>query len=155
MSPKTFEYEMKKFDNKLRLRLAANGQTWLIERKARHGSPCLIKPLERRGIDNWIRDRDGYVHVARVPRSELSHAVLIELRAHDMWAYRGAGYYADMLEANERAEEEAKQKAQSQLIQDLAGEGYDKQMIKQGDIVSNFTSKVGGYEPGSDSHPSA
>lgn len=148
--------EMKKFDPLLRARRsAANPEIFLIERKARRESVCVRKPLERRGMDAWICDKDGYVEVMKVHKDLLNQQVFLELRAHDMWQTRGAGYFADMLEEQERQAEIKKQQEQSYTLQCLGEEAYDRAMVKQGDIVSNFHSKVGGYEPGADADSNA
>ena len=95
-----FNHEIKKFDPLLRARIStlAPGEV-IIERKAGRETKCVPKPLERRGIDKWIADSQGFVHVTRAYRHQLNHDTLLELRAQDMWEYRGAGYVADQLEA--------------------------------------------------------
>jgi hypothetical protein len=144
-----FMHECKKFDPLLRARVSyADPSLYIIERKCRRESPCLRKPSERRGWDAWVQDRDGYVEVMRVRRELLGHQVFLELRAHDMWHYRGAGYYADLLEERERQEQARLDREQSDYLQAVGEEAYDRGMIMQGDIVSGFHSKVGGYEPG-------
>jgi hypothetical protein len=148
--------EMKKFDPLLRVRESKlNPAICLIERKARRESVCVRKPAERRGMDAWICDKDGYVEVMRVRRDLLNHNVFLELRAHDMWETRGAGYFADMLEEQERQAELKKEREQSRVLHALGEEAYDRAMVKQGDVVSNFKSKVGGYEPGSNANSAA
>lgn len=148
--------EMKKFDPLLRARRSIhNPAVYLIERKARRESACVRKPLERRGMDAWVCDKDGYVEVMKVHKDLLNQHVFLELRAHDMWQTRGAGYFADMLEEQERQAELKKQQEQSETLQCLGEEAYDRAMVQQGDIVSNFCSKVGGYEPGANENPTA
>jgi hypothetical protein len=145
---KRFEKEMHKFDPLLRLRESQTEPGVLfVERKAERESKCIPLPKERRGIDRWRRDCEGHVLLLRTRKDTLSHQVLLELRAHDMWEYRGAGPYADALEAQEAKEQEAQQRTESNILQDAGEEAYDRAMIKQGDIVSGFKSKVGGYEP--------
>lgn len=137
-----FEKEMKKFDPMLRIRRSVL-EPWfyLIERKAARESKCLILPKERRGMDNWIRDKDGYVSVMKVHHTNLGKQVFLELRANDMWEHRGAGFYADKLEEEERRKAEALEKEQRTEVVNLAEMAYDQQMIKQGDVVSNFHPK--------------
>jgi hypothetical protein len=146
-NPDRFEHEMKKFDSLLRLRLANDGRSYVIERKAAHGSPCTVKPRDNQRIDDYICNRDGYVHVARVQRDHLNHESLLELRAHDMWTYRGAGYYADVLDAQEAAEDRREAQERSNVTQALASEAYDRIAIMERRRASNFRSKVGGWEP--------
>jgi hypothetical protein len=67
-----------------------------------------------------------------------------------MWEHRGAGYYADKLETQELYEQVKQEQTESNILQDAGAEAYDRGMIKQGSVASNFTSKVGGYEPGTD-----
>ena len=138
-----FNHEMQKFDPLLRARLSSiKGDEVIIERKASRETKCVPKPLERRGIDKWISDSQGFVPVTRAYRSQLNHNTLIELRAQDMWEHRGAGYYADKLEAQERDAEAAKQKHESTVFQHCGEEAYDRAMVKQGSVVSDFTPKV-------------
>jgi len=145
----TFTREMKKFDPLLRVRRSqVNPAFYLIERKCRRESPCLRKPLDRRGIDAWVRDRDGYIEVTKVAHDMLNQHVFLALRQWDMWTYKHGGLYVDALEAREREEEAKRDKQDSDLLHTLGEEAYDRGMVKQGDIVSNFHSKVGGYEPG-------
>jgi len=59
-----------------------------------------------------------------------------------MWQFRGAGYYADALERQEAEKEAQKEKENSVLLQHCGEEAYDRAMIKQGDVVSNFHQKV-------------
>lgn len=100
-----FNREMQKFDPLLRARLSKlDPREVIIERKARRETKCVPKPLERRGIDKWISDTQGFVHVTRAFRHQLNHDTLLELRAQDMWEHRGSGYYADLLEAQEKQE---------------------------------------------------
>lgn len=147
MTKDTFEREMKKFDPLLRIRRSQGGQWWLIERKAARETKCVAKPLERRGWDRYIQDSQGYIQVARIAWNELNTWVFNELRARDMWAVRGAGWYADQLDAEEQKQEEAEERRGSQMIQDLSGEAYDKLRFMDGCQAGGFHSKVGGYEP--------
>lgn len=138
-----FNKEMKKFDPLLRARISKTDPgVVIIERKARRETKCVPKPLERRGIDRWISDSQGYAPVTKAFKHQLNHNTLIELRAQDMWAYRGAGYFADKLEEQERAEEAKSRKEESDLLQNIGEEAYDRAMIKQGDIVSGFHQKA-------------
>ena len=135
--------EMQKFDPLLRARISTlNPSEVIIERKAGRETKCVPKPLERRGIDRWISDTQGYVPVTRALRTRISHDTLLELRAQDMWEHRGAGYFADKLEAQERAEEAKKQKHESETFQHCGEEAYDRAMVKQGSVVSDFTPKI-------------
>lgn len=142
-----FTHEMRKFDRLLRLRKSSNGREYIIERKVRRESACRVKPNDRRQIDHFIADRDGYIHVMRVPVERLNHDVFLNLRAMDMWQYRGSGPFADALEAQERADEELKQRRDSTRLQDAGSEAYDLLRHKEGRIEAGFHSKVGGYEP--------
>lgn len=145
----TFQKELKKFDRHLRVRRSVvDPSYYLIERKCRRESACLRKPLERRGIDAWIRDKDGYIEVTRVAPEMLNQQVFLTLRQWDMWTFKHGGIYVDWLEEQERQQEAKLDKEQSDLLQVMGEEAYDRGMVKQGDIVSNFHSKVGGYEPG-------
>jgi hypothetical protein len=144
-----FEHEMKKFDPLLRLRLSADGMNWLVERKCARESRCLVPPNERRGIDSFIRDRDGYVAVLKVSRDLLNQRVFLELRAHDMWHFRGAGWYADALEAQEAAAEQRLLNSQSTRLESCSSEAYDKIRHAEKRIESGFHSRVDGWEPGS------
>lgn len=140
---KRFQHEMNKFDPLLRVRqstLVPNEV--IIERKASRETKCIPKPLERRGMDKWISDTQGFVPVTRAYKHQLNHNTLLELRAQDMWEHQGAGYYADKLEAQEHAEEAAQQKIESGILQDAGEEAYDRGMIKQGSVVSSFRSKL-------------
>lgn len=145
----TFTRELKKFDPLLRVRRSqVNPAFYLVERKCSRESPCLRKPLDRRGIDAWVRDRDGYIEVTRVAHDMLNQQVFLALRAWDMWQFKHGGIYVDRLEEQERQEELRQHKEASAVLQARGEEAYDRAMVKQGDIVSNFHSKVGGYEPG-------
>lgn len=138
-----FNHEIRKFDPLLRARLSvlAPGEV-IIERKAGRETKCVPKPLERRGIDCWISDTQGFVPVTRAYRHQLNHDTLLELRAQDMWEHRGAGYFADQLEAKEQIEEFQKRKHESETFHHCGEEAYDRAMIKQGSVVSNFHQKV-------------
>lgn len=138
-----FNHEIKKFDPLLRARIstATPGEV-IIERKAGRETKCVPKPLERRGIDRWISDTQGFIPVTRAHRHQLNHDTLLELRAQDMWEHRGAGYFADQLEAQEREAERQKAKVESETFQHCGEEAYDRAMIKQGSVVSDFTPKV-------------
>ena len=134
-----FVREMQKFDKHLRARMShSSPDLVLIERRCRRDSVCLRKPLERRGWDAWQRDRDGYTEVMKVRRDLLNHEALLTLRASDMWQYRGAGPFADALEAEERAAQVRQDHADSVQLQAIGEEAYDRAMIAQGDIVSGF-----------------
>lgn len=142
-SRETFEREMKKFDPLLRLRESKTEPGVIyIERKAARNSTCVPKPKEHHNIDNWRRNSEGHILLLRCRKNELGKHVFLELRAHDMWEYRGAGPYADALAAQEAKEEAEKQKAQSEKLQNASEEAYDRAMIRQGDVVSNFHQKV-------------
>lgn len=144
----TFQHEMRKFDPLLRIRRSqVDPAWWLIERKCARESPCRRKPLDRRGIDAWICDRDGYTEVSRVPFDMLNNHVLTELRAWDMWQFKNAGAFADMIEAEERAADVRLSAEQSSVLQACGEEAYDRAMVRQGDIVSGFHSNVGGWQP--------
>jgi hypothetical protein len=64
-----------------------------------------------------------------------------------MWQYKSAGYFADQLEAKEQIQEMIEKQRSSELLQAMGEEAYDTAMIRQGDIVSGFRSKVGGWQP--------
>jgi hypothetical protein len=143
-----FEHEIHKFDPLLRVRVSKlNPAEVIIERKAGRETKCVPTPKERRGIDRWISDSQGFVPVTRAYRHQLNHNTLLELRAQDMWEHRGAGYFADKLETQELYEKVKQEQHESEVLQNCGEEAYDRGMIKQGSVVSNFTSKVGGYEP--------
>ena len=138
-----FNYEIRKFDKLLRARPSKlNPKEVIIERKAGRETKCVPKPLERRGIDKWISDTQGFVPVSRAYRHQLNHDTLLELRAQDMWAYRGAGYFADQLEAKEQIAEQMQKQQESEILQNCGEEAYDRGMIKQGSVVSGFRSKL-------------
>ena len=144
--------ELKKFDPMLRARRSVtNGGMLLIERKCARESACLTKPLDQRVMDRYIQDRDGYVSVMPVPSHAFGREVFLYLRERDMWDKGGADKFVNELEEEERQAEAAKDKDQKEMLECLGEEAYDKQMIKQGDIVSSFESKVGGWEPGNES----
>jgi hypothetical protein len=135
---------MTKFDPMLRLRESKTrpGVVY-IERKAARETKCVPPPSERQKIDDYRRNAEGNVLLMTADKRALGHHILLELRAHDMWEYRGSGPYADALEAQERAEEQAKDREASELLQAAGEEGYDRAMIRQGDVVSGFHQKEG------------
>ena len=137
-----FAREMKKFDPLLRIRQSEDGSRWLIERKCQHGSPCLVKPSDRQAWDAYQRNRDGYTLTTAVPRDRLNHAVLMELRAADMWEYRGAGPYFDQWVEAQRVRDEAQRKRDSTVFQDQAGEMYDLIRSKERRIEAGFHPKT-------------
>ena len=141
-SLKTFEKEMTKFDSMLRLRESKTrpGVVY-VERKAARETKCVPYPKERHKVDDYRRNAEGHVLVLTADKRTLGHHLLLELRAHDMWEHRGAGYYADALEAQEKAQEESLTREHSNILQAAGEEGYDKAMIKQGDVVSGFHQK--------------
>lgn len=142
-STKTFEKEMLKFDPLLRLRESKlQPGVMFIERKAARETKCVPPPTSRQRLDDYRRNAEGHVLVTKARKNELGKHLLLDLRAHDMWEYRGAGPYVDALEAQERAEEQQKQREASELLQAAGEEAYDKGMIMQGDVVSNFHPKV-------------
>ncbi len=142
-SMKTFEKEMTKFDPLLRLRESKTKPgVVFIERKAARETKCVPAPNDRQKIDNYRRNAEGHVLVMQVMRNDLGKHLLLELRAHDMWAFGGAGPYADVMAEQERQEELARDKQASELLQAAGEEGYDRAMIRQGDVVSNFHAKV-------------
>ncbi len=142
-STSTFEKEMLKFDPMLRLRESKTEPgVVFIERKAARETKCVPPPRERQRIDDYRRNAEGHVLVMRSMRNTLGKHVLLELRAHDMWEYRGSGPYADALEAQERAQKESDDRAMSDKLQACGEEAYDRGMIRQGDVVSNFHQKV-------------
>lgn len=147
MSPERFQQEMRKFDKFLRVRKSADGRRWLIERRCARESKCLVSPKDRRKIDTFIAARDGFTPVMSVPHDRLDHQVFLELRAADMWQYRGAGPYADALEAQEQRQEEDQTRQDSNEIQAGAKEMYDKLRFLNGGEAGGFHSKCGGYEP--------
>jgi hypothetical protein len=137
-----FNKEMRKFDPLLRARLSTlKPNEVIIERKASRETKCVPLPKERRGMDRWISDTQGFVPVTRAYRHQLNHDTLLELRAQDMWEHRGAGYYADKLEAQEQIHEMMEKQKESQLLQNMGEEAYDRGMIKQGSVVSGFRQK--------------
>lgn len=137
-----FEHEMRKFDPLLRLRESQTepGVVY-IERKAARETKCVPYPRERSNIDKYRRNAEGHILLLRTKRNELTQQVFLELRAHDMWEYRGAGYYADALERQEAAEQAQTERESSTILQHCGEEAYDRAMIKQGDVVSNFHPK--------------
>lgn len=141
-SKETFTREMTKFDPLLRLRESKTKPgVVFIERKAARETLCVPRPRLYHDIDNYRRNAEGHVLVMTTQKNMLGHWLLKELRAHDMWEYRGAGPYADALEAQERAEEESQRRAESDMLQAAGEEAYDRGMIMQGDIVANFHQK--------------
>ena len=150
MTPTTFAREMHKFDPYLRLRRSQDGAQWFIERRVRRESRCRVTPNERRKWDQFVRDRDGYMLVTAIPWDRLNREVFLALRAADMWQYRGAGPYADALEAAEREDELAQAKRDSAGLQDCGDEAFERMRSMEKDIEAGFHSKVGGMEfPGS------
>ena len=142
-SKQTFEKEMHKFDRLLRLRDSETEPGIVyIERKASRETACVPKPKEFHKRDVYRRNAEGHILLMRARKNELGHHLLVELRAHDMWQFRGAGYYADALERQEAEKEAQKEKENSVLLQHCGEEAYDRAMIKQGDVVSNFHQKV-------------
>ena len=138
-----FEYEMKKFDSLLRLRLSVlEPQFWIIERKAARESKCLAPPSDLQKQDTFIASRDGYIFVMKVHRLNLTQRVFSELRAYDMWQYKSAGYWADMLEAEEAGKEAALEHEKDNLMEAAHKEAYDVLQFKQGERVSGFHNKM-------------
>lgn len=132
-----FEHELHKFDPLLRVRLSkVQPEFYLVERKAARESKCVVPPKERRGIDAWIRDKDGFVSVMKVRRDLLSHEVFLELRAHDMWQFKHAGWYADKLEEQEARQDASKDRHQSDVLQAKASEAYDQLAWREGRRVA-------------------
>lgn len=132
-----FTHEMKKFDPLLRVRLSlVDPAFYLVERKAARESLCRVPPKERRGIDAWVRDRDGFVSVMKVRRDLLNHNVFLELRAHDMWQFKHSGWYADELEKQESREEGLRDSRQSSTLQAKASEAYDALAWREGRRVA-------------------
>ena len=154
-----FEHEMKKFDPLLRVRLSSDCMSWFIERKCARESKCLVPPNDRRGIDSFIRDRDGYVYVMRVRRDLLNQQVFLELRAHDMWQYKNSGWYADQLESQEAQEEQLKLNRQSSVLEERASDAYDRLAWKEGrrvtcdGILPNTPDECVGHGPYPEVHP--
>jgi len=147
-SLRRFEQELHRFDPLLRARISkTDGNTIIVERKSNRESKCIPKPLERRGIDKWICDTQGYIQVTKLYRWQMHHDTVLEIRAQDMWQYKSAGYFADQLEAKEQIQEMIEKQRSSELLQAMGEEAYDTAMIRQGDIVSGFRSKVGGWQP--------
>jgi hypothetical protein len=93
-------------------------------------------------MDKWISDTQGFVPVTRAFKHQLNHDTLLELRAQDMWEHRGAGYFADKLEAQEQIRDMMEKQQESKILQDAGEEAYDRGMIKQGSVVSGFRSKL-------------
>lgn len=142
-SRETFEKEIHKFDPLLRLRDSKTEPGVIyIERKAARESACIPTPRARQGIDAWRRNCEGHVLVLKVRKNALGKHVFLELRAHDMWEYRGAGPYADALMEQERQEREEQKRKESAILQEAGEEAYDRAMITQGDVVSGFHSKI-------------
>jgi hypothetical protein len=137
-----FEKQLKKFDPKLRVRLSHAGDCWLIERRAMRGSACALTPKYERGPDAWKRDKDGYVYVMAVRRDLLNHQAILDMRWCDIQARGGAQKYADEMDEQDRLAEEKLEAEQSWHLQCKSEEVYDKHMIRQGSVVSNFHSKV-------------
>jgi hypothetical protein len=141
-SGKYFEHQLHKFDPKLRVRLSHAGDCWLIERRATRGSACALTPRYERGPDAWKRDKDGYVYVMAIRRDLLNHQAFLDMRDCDIQARGGAQKYADMMDEEDRQKELKLEADQSKYLQDRSEEVYDKHMIKQGSVVSNFHPKV-------------
>ena len=137
-----FAHELKKIDPKLRVRLSHFGDCWLVERKATRGSACAITPKYERGPDAWKRDKDGYVYVMAIRRDLLNHQAFLDMRWCDIQARGGAQKYADEMDEQDRLAEEKLEAEQSKYLQDRSEEVYDKHMIRQGSVVSNFHQKV-------------
>jgi len=139
MEPATFEREMQKFDNKLRLRRGLGG-SYFIERKARRETACIPKPNEQGSMDRWIRDTQGYVLVYRMARREINEDTLWKLRLSDMWQYRHPMTRSHASLADKEIEDENRQmreqeRQDSSHLQDLGSEVYDKHMSRQGHVV--------------------
>jgi len=143
-SGERFQHELSKFDKKLRVRLSHNRDCWLIERRATRGSAMALTPKYERGPDAWQRDRDGYVYVMAVRRDLLNHQAILDMRWCDIQARGGAQKYADEMDEADRLKEEKLEADQSWHLQCKSEEVYDKYMIKQGSVVSNFHEKVEG-----------
>lgn len=141
-SGERFQHELHKFDPKLRVRLSNNRDCWLIERRVARGSAMAITPKYERGPDAWQRDRDGYTYVMAVRRDLLNHQAILDMRWCDIQARGGAQKYADEMDEQDRLKEEKLEADQSKYLQDRSEEVYDKHMIKQGSVVSNFHQKV-------------
>jgi hypothetical protein len=141
-----FQHEIGKFDRLLRVRLNWTGKWWLIERKCQHGSLCLIRPCDLDKFpdryDEYVRDKDGYTFVFKVRRDLLGPLAIAQLREADMWAFGGAERFADHLDELDRQAESQLEEEQSAYLQARSEEIYDEQMIRQGDVVSNFHEKV-------------
>ena len=140
-SKERFSYEMKKFDPLLRLRKSYDGYWWLIERRAARSSPCLVKPADNKKVDIYIQARDGYVQVMKVRYDLLNQQVFLNLRAADMWQYRGAGFYADALEEQEAKQAASVERDHANRREAAHSEAYDLLQFKQGERVSNFHQK--------------
>ncbi len=129
-SMERFAREMHNFDSQLRIRLSWRRDRYLIERKvARDSSVMLDGSKSYRDYDMFICARDRHIPVMEVPRAMLDKRVFLELRAHDMWEYGGAGPFADHLEAMEAQNEAKHDKEQSSHLQDVSSEAYDKMRV--------------------------
>lgn len=137
-----FQHEMRKFDPLLRLRLNQSGEFWLVERKASHGSVGLVPPSDKQKRDAFIRNRDGFIHVATVRKDLLGHQVFLNLRAHDAWQFKNGGAFADHLDEIDAMNEAAKDQAQHNRLQDCGAEAYDKLRFLDGGQVSGFHQKA-------------
>lgn len=142
-----FRHEMQKFDSLLRIRRSQDRRWWLIERKCGRESKCLIRPRDFHRHDQYVCAKDGYIHVTKIPWDRLDHQVFLDLRAMDMWAYRGAGWYADHLEAQERRAEELEEQRDQGAMVEAGCEAYDRIRFLEGRQASGFYSRVGGWEP--------
>ncbi|UOF78537.1 hypothetical protein [Caudoviricetes sp.] len=150
-----FEREMKKFDQMLRIRRSlVEPSAWLIERKCSHGSACLLTPKDSLNKDAYVCAKDGYTPVIKVPNGLLDQHVFLELRAHDMWQHRGSGYYADLLEAQEAADQRKLEAQERSVLEECSSEVWDRASASKGSgefgvpREAGFRSKCGGYEPG-------
>ena len=133
-----FERELKKVDALLRVRRSTDPRWWLIERKCRHGSPCLVKPKDRQARDLYVANRDGYTLITKVPWDQLTHHVFLELRAWDMWTYGGAGPYFDQWMAKRNRDDEMEDRRETSMLSDCAREAYDLIRHKEHRIAAGF-----------------
>lgn len=135
-SKETFIPELRKFDPLLRLRRSWDGSKWMIERKCRRESKCIMTPSNKADIDVINRKRDGYVYVMSFPYNMLGGWVIRELRERDSWQFKDANKHADAIEAQEALEEKQKDRQMDNLLEDASDDAYDFLHWRQGERVA-------------------
>jgi hypothetical protein len=135
-APDWFLKELKIFDPLLRVRWSARMELWHIERRVMRGlHPGTIKTDEWH--DEYIRARDGYVHVCSVPPGKLTPHVFERLKAADLWSHGGWKKVADQLDEFDQVEEEKKWEVFSRDLTDLSKSVYDLLKLRDGRTVFN------------------